>query len=469
MTALPIAFRSDVGRFNEFSSTKLINAHAEKAGPDAKGPLAVLPSEGLIEFTENGDTPCRGLIYLPDLDCIYAVHHSSAYKVTSDGTSLRIGTVPGANTVDLSRNQRTDPQVLILAEGALLVIESDSVQYVTDADVISDADLVSQDYVSGYNVIGVEDRRFQISGLNSAKVYDALDYATFEQKAGKLVRLVGSRGELFGFCNDWTEVWRDTGNVDFPFEPLATIQRGLRAKYALVSIDDSLIWLTEEGIIVRLMGGGYSPQRISTHYVERLIQGDDSPEDIHAFSWSGGGHSHVCFAGTDWTVCYDIATGVWHNRESYGQDKWRAKHAVLAWGKRIVGDTQSGKLFYMDPDTYTENGGTMTWGVDSPPMHAFPNGGIVDALHLDLATGHGALSGQGSDPKIMLSISRDGGHTFETYRELELGVRGAHQTRVTARRLGRFGPKGMVFRLRISDPVVRGLIQADAQVRPLRR
>jgi hypothetical protein len=123
----------------------------------------------------------------------------------------------------------------------------------------------------------------------------------------------------------------------------------------------------------------------------------------------------------------------------------------------------------LDKDTYTEYGEPMIWGVDSPPLHVFPHGGIVDAFHMDLATGYGKLSGQGSNPKIMLQVSKDGGNTFGQYRELELGITGHYATRVTARRLGRFGPKGIVFRLRISDPVVRSLVATDIEIRPLKR
>ncbi len=111
----------------------------------------------------------------------------------------------------------------------------------------------------------------------------------------------------------------------------------------------------------------------------------------------------------------------------------------------------------------------MIWKVISPPLHVFPNGAILDAVHLDLATGYGTLSGQGSDPKIMLRVSKDGGNTFDQYRELELGVTGDFKARVTARRLGKFGPKGLTLELSISDPVVRSLVNCDVQIRPLRR
>jgi len=134
----------------------------------------------------------------------------------------------------------------------------------------------------------------------------------------------------------------------------------------------------------------------------------------------------------------------------------------------IVGDKLTGKHFYLDSDTYTEDDDTMMWKVISPPLHVFPNGAVLDAVHFDLATGYGTLSGQGVDPKIMLRVSKDGGETFDQYRELSLGAAG-DRVRVTARRLGRFGPKGIVLELSISDPVARSLVNCDIELRQLKR
>lgn len=465
MTAVPIAFQTNTGKYNFEGTAQLINAYAEQRGNDAKAPLSVLPCPGLVEFAEDGGTPCRGLIYLPDLDCIYAIHNTGAYKVTSDGTSTGIGIVPGTDTVQLSRNQNATPQTVVQTASGVLLIESDAVSYILDEDLPSD--VISADYIGGYHAYGRPNREWFISALNDARDINALDFATFEQKAGKLIRVHGDRGELFGFCNDWTEVWRDTGNADFPFEPLETIQRGLLAKHGVVSLDNSLVFPGNDGIVYRL--DGYTPKRVSTHSIERTIQADMSASDMIGFAWTKEGHSFANLTGSDWSRCFDAATGVWHSRESFGYPRWRARHAVSAWGKTIVGDSLSGKLFYLDDTAFTEDGETMVWGVDFPPMHAFPNGGIVDAVHFDLATGYGTVSGQGVDPKVMLWVSTDGGNEFTQYRELSLGARGQHAVRVTARRLGRFGPKGIVFRLRISDPVVRGLVAADVEVRPLKR
>src|SRR5262249_28658820 len=146
MTAAPIAFQSNPGRYSFLGTTQLVNAFAERMGTDAKAPLAVLPAEGLVEFTENGGAPCRGLIHLMDLENLYAIHNSGAFRNLSDGSSLRIGTVPGIDPVQLSRNQKADPQTVVQSAGGVQVIESDSLSYVTDTDL--PADIISAENVS---------------------------------------------------------------------------------------------------------------------------------------------------------------------------------------------------------------------------------------------------------------------------------------------------------------------------------
>jgi hypothetical protein len=466
MTTAPIAFRSNPGKYAFIGTAQLVNAFAEKQGEDGKGVLAVLPCEGLVQFSNTGsDTPCRGMIFMEDLDTIYSIHSSSAYKITSDGTATRIGTVPGIDTVQLSRNQKVDPQIVIKTDSGVMVIESDTLSYVTDADL--PADVITADYVGGYTVYGYENRQFYLSDINNSKLIDALDFATFEQRAGKGVRVMEDNGELIGFNSSWTEFWRDTGNTDFPFQPIGFKSRGLKAANAAVKSDTTIMFPGDDNKMYRL--ANYEPTVISSNEVARLIQADAGAADMLGWAIDRDNHSTAYWKGTDWTRGYDASTGVWHARESYGYDTWRAQHSVRAFGKTIVGDKLTGKLFYLDPDTYTEDDGIFVWKVVSPPLHVFPNGAILDAVHFDLATGYGTLSGDGSNPKVMLRISTDGGTEFGNYRELELGTTGNYRARVTARRLGRFGPKGIVFELSISDPVARALVSCDVQIRPLRR
>jgi hypothetical protein len=110
----------------------------------------------------------------------------------------------------------------------------------------------------------------------------------------------------------------------------------------------------------------------------------------------------------------------------------------------------------------------MIWGMDTPTFSIPANGGVMDSLFIDVATGTGTIGGQGEAPKLMLSWTVDGGRTWKGHRELSIGRRGK-SVRVKTRRLGRFGEAGVSFRFRISDPVVRCLIGLDLKVRPLKK
>src|SRR5512138_1907184 len=119
MTATPIAFQSSEGRYAYEGVTQLFNCFAEKRGPDGKGPLSVIPSDGIIEFCDTAIGPCRGMIFMEDLDVAYSVHPSSCYKITFDGTTAtatRIGTVPGNGPVQLSRNQKASPEIAVRSD-----------------------------------------------------------------------------------------------------------------------------------------------------------------------------------------------------------------------------------------------------------------------------------------------------------------------------------------------------------------
>jgi hypothetical protein len=466
MTKIPIAFRSNPGKYSFLGTARLINAYAEKQDADGKSPMAVLPAPGLTEFAEVTDTPGRGTIYLPDLDAAYVIHSSGAYKVVENGTATRIGTIPGSDFVQLSRNQAEDPQVTVHTQLGDYYIENDTVIKVTDTDLPA---TVSQDQIGGYTAYGIEDRRVFISAINETQTIGAEDYATAEQSADPLVKVKGDRGDLLIFKAETTEPWRNTGNADFPFEPLpgTLIKKGLLSANAVIDSDNTLIWPAHDYQVVRLTG--YQAQRISTHAIERTIQGEVSPSSIIGFPHTSEGHAFSTLTGTDWTRSYDAATQFWHERESFQLGYWRARFPFRAWNKWIFQDALSGKLLYLDENAFAEDGDPMIWGMDSPTLISPTGAGRIDWIRIDFLAGHGTVTAasQGYDPILMLSWSVDGGNTFKGNRHLSLGRGGHYATKVRTRRLGKFGDKGVVFRLRVSDPVPRAIAGIEVGITQL--
>jgi len=470
-----IAFRSNPARYTFAGNSRLINAYVEQDGSDAKKPLAVLPCPGMVPCCTVTTTPNRGNIFLDDLQAGYVVHASGVYKYvkTSDSpftlSATRIGTLPGIDQVQMSRNQADPPQISIHCAAGEFYIQGDIVKQI-DTTTFTDGTVITTENVSGYTLYGLATGQIFFSSINQCQTVDPLDFFTAEQYADKLTRIRANGSDVEFFSHQSIEPWRVTGDIDLPFSLIggAVSKKGMVAPQGLVECDNTLMFPTEDNLFCRM--NGYNPTRISTHGIERFLEGDASRESIQSLPYSFEGHSFANWTSATYSVSYDAANQFWHERSSYGLSYWRAVNAVRAFGKTIVGDSQSGKLFYLDKDTYTEDSGTMIWGVDTPFLHIFPNGGIVDALFIDVATGVGTTlaTDQGYDPIMMLSWSTDGGKTFRGNRQLKLGVAG-NTKRVVARRLGRFGDKGIQFRLRISDPVIRAIVEMGANVRPLKK
>lgn len=471
-----VAFRSNPSAYTFAGDAKLINAYAEKQGNDAKSPLAVLPCPGWALACAVTDTPNRGYIFCEDLDCAYLVHSSGVFKVTVTTldpfvlASTRIGTIPGSDMVQISRNQADPAQISIHCTAGEYYVEADIVKKVADVDVTSET-IVTQDNLGGYTLYGASNGKFLYSSINDCAAVDGLDFATAEQSADGLTRIKKNGSDAIFFGTQTTEFRRLTADVDLPFELIggATQDKGMVAPLAAVECDNTVMFPGEDDNFYRL--SGYNFQVISTPAQSRFLQAEPNREAIIGFGWNWQGHAFASFVGTDWSLTYDASTQTFHNRESYGLDTWRARGAFRAWGKTLFTDALTGNLYYADKDTFTEGGQPLIWGIDTPYLHATgSNGGIVDALYLDMAPGVGETlaSADGFDPVVMLSWSTDGGRTRKGFRQLKLGKRGKSNTRVIARRLGRFGDKGIMFYIRISDPVKRALLSISADVRPLK-
>lgn len=469
MTKIATPFGSSAGKYNFLGTAKLKNCFAEVRDDNGKARYVIVTSDGTTFFSSVTDTPCRGAAYYDDLDLAYTVHSGRVYSVNSAGTATSLGVIPGQDKVRIVRNQKTTPQILIHCATGVYIVENSVVAKLIEDSLPTSVTLVDIVVFDGYAVFIYSDGRFFISSLNEATAVDALDFATAESSPDGLVGgyVIGEYLLLFG--TKTIEPWRNTGETDFPFTPMpSVIPRGCLSKWSITKFDNTVVFVGDDGIVYRL--NGFQPQRISNHEVERLIQTESDPSVIEAQAWSRAGHAFVEFKGTNWSKVYDANTQQWHDRETYAESVWRHNNAFPAWNETIYGDKLTGNLYRADETVHTEASGVQIATIRFPALNVFPNGGIVDALHLDFLTGQGVTSttAQGYDPKLMFRVYKDGGNAIAFERELKTGKRGKYG-RVTTRRLGKCGPQGMVFELAMSDPVGRALALADVAVRPLRK
>jgi len=212
-------------------------------------------------------------------------------------------------------------------------------------------------------------------------------------------------------------------------------------------------------IVARIQG--YVPQKISTPDMDSIINDYTNTADATAYSYMLGGHAMfvISFPSAGFTWMFDGSTGFWSKLKSYGLTRYRGEFAFPFLSAIVVADYDVGRLYRMSPDTYTDNGDPIEREVIGETVRG-PDGQFLDinCLRLDVQVGVGLTSGQGVNPQIALSISRDNGQTWGPDMWKDLGALGEYKTRVEWRRLG--SPRVFVPKIRITDPVQITLVSA---------
>jgi hypothetical protein len=147
---------------------------------------------------------------------------------------------------------------------------------------------------------------------------------------------------------------------------------------------------------------------------------------------------------------------------SHGMTRHRAEIATYFLNRTIVSDSSNGRLYNIAGDVYTENGEEIIAEITTKHGSNELERIFCSALQVDLESGVGLATGQGSDPQIMMQASGDGGHTWGPERWRSMGKIGEYKARARWLRCG--SARDFVFRLRISDPVKRVILGAYVTV-----
>ena len=182
-------------------------------------------------------------------------------------------------------------------------------------------------------------------------------------------------------------------------------------------------------------------------------------------SFTVNGHKlyALTFPTADKTFVWDASTLLWHEWKSANTGRWLANGAVSAFGKVLIGHFQTGQVGALNPNTFTEFGDTLEGIATAPSIHNDRRRLFHNSFELDMDVGVGVVTGQGSDPQVMLDWSKDGGNTFTpAVHPRSIGKIGTYKTRV--RWMGMGSDRERVYRARITDPVSRRIIRAHADI-----
>lgn len=439
------------------SVRRLTNCYAQEAPPERpRGqPAMLMRAPGIAAFVDTSAIEVRGLIVMgADL---YACAGDKLYKVTEAGVVVTLTghSIAGSGPVRMATNGTS----IIIAPGNGNAWSSDgaTVSEITDGVFLDSGGGLDPIFVDGYLVCRrPNSARFFNSGLNTLG-WNALDIATAEGAPDRLVGLTVNNRELILPGETTTERWYNAGQSPgspFARSPQGLYEIGCAAGGSLASQDNSVLMLAND-LTVRRLGATW--ERVSHHGIEAIVQRMSVRSDCYAMPYRQEGHHFVAFTFPDAgrTLVIDLNTGEWHERESriatISINRWRPSCIAQAWGKQIVGDSQSGKLGILDPDTHTEWGEPQVMSWTYSPVYAQGVRVLHRRLEIGLVAGQGTTTGQGADPLITLHVSDDGGNTWRARPTRETGKIGEYRRRIQWFSLG--SARDRVYRCDLSDPV----------------
>lgn len=268
------------------------------------------------------------------------------------------------------------------------------------------------------------------------------------------------------------EFWQDVGTSPLPFAKIS----GVTQTVSLAAINSRVLFNNTIAFVGHALEGGtqvfvlngYVAQKISYSDVDDLLSSFATTQDAIALTYMSHGHPRyqVTFPTAMRTLVYDALTSFWDEAQTGIALTGRhfANLGVAFNGKNYVSDSTSGVIYQLSDTIYTDNGTPIKRQLVTRHVHAAGNELSVDELFIDMATGVGLQTGQGSNPQIMLQVSRNNGNTFGKEKWKSIGAVGKY-TRVRWLQLG--SAEDFVFQFTMTDPVpftiIHGAAVTDSQ------
>jgi hypothetical protein len=525
-----------------------VNLYPEINNVNSKSVQSLVGTPGYTLFTTMiGNGICRGL-YVTSSGRCFGVCGNTLNELRLNNTCINrgtIGTIVGEPvTMDENGNQ------LLIADGRFGYVFdlinwqdastgtnhiANTLAKIPTGDVTISGVTVTSEFPKATHVV-FKDGYFVANNVGTGQVFvsraydgmtwDASLYQTAEGSPDKLLSIIHTNNELWLFGDNSTEVWYTTGQLDFPFQRIsgAFTDVGTDAKYSPASNGSIVFWLgsNNQGHGTIWMSSGFNPQKISTHAIEYLIGQMPRVDDAIGWCYQQEGHSFyvLTFPTGNRTFCFDLSTGLWHERGSWdnvnGQMNAYSITSHALWGQSdLVGDSTSGKIYKLSLNVYTDNGKLIRRVRTFPHIHQDRKRLFFRELEIDMQKGvalqevgrepyalstytgnvykipadpkqdapfnyrtHGAYGAgvtpgynygttindqpNGSDPHIALQMSNDGGYTWGKEYWHGTGKVGRYGETVSWHRLGYSDDR--VFKVIFTAPVACIFIAAHADI-----
>lgn len=466
-TQIPFNGPSQEDRIGIISGQQSINLRPKIQSAGDKNKISLYSTPGLKLYTTGPQSVCRsnGYAFKGNL---YFVSGTALIYINSGAAVTTVGTLSTSTSrVEMAVGR----DYIALVDGTNgYSYDGTTFAQISDADFPANPSHIT--YLDGYFIVNQNGSdQFNISSSEDPTAWDALDFATAEARPDDVIAHTSNQKDLYLGGQDTTQVYYNSSNPDFPFDPYpnGVMQVGVEAPHSMVSCAYGVIWLgrTKDGEIRVTKSQGLQPVRISSDDIDWKISQLNITSDAIAWVEQDGDQSLyvLTFPADQKTFCYDLTLEPdigWFEKKSFGVGRWRANGYGVLSSTKVVGDYSNNKFYTLDFNTYDEDTATLERIRRTQIIHADKKLVTFYELLLDMQTGVGLVTGQGSDPQIMMRFSNDGGATWSNELWGSIGKLGERNIEVFWNKLG--AARSWMFEVKVTDPVEVNILDAYADI-----
>lgn len=455
-----------------------VNQRTDVAGPGALAQRVIVPTPALRVFVPQVGTGATRGMYRAAGGRVFQVAGSTLYEIQSNGTRTTRGTV-GSTSGSVAMSDNGNHLILVDGDsGYTLDLVTNAFTEIADPEFPAGCTQVA--FIDGY-FLAIEPGTLHIrwSELLDGTLWPVLNRAAAYASPDEVTAIVACGRELWALGPYSTQVFYDSGNPDQQFEPVQSvaIDIGIAAPHSLAVARDSVLFVgaSKDGAGRVYRSSGYSLSIVSAPGIEGIIAAAGDVSDAIGWVHSEAGRTFyvVTLPTAEKTLVYDVDLNEWHERAWMNPDtgallRWRATWTCHAFGKTLMGDSDSDAVYYLSESHYKDekpNKSGEWWIKRRRTMPQLTAGGKM-VQHLDFEAwgrfGEGMVTGYGTDPVMIVSWSNDGGRSFGSTQHLTMGHLGDYGHRVRLPMAGQ--ARSRVYRLEITDPIPYALAGARGEI-----
>ena len=441
---------------NKFSTRQCINwiPYVFPPTENNKAQAVLRNTEGYTLFSEIDTTlgsSIKSCIEYNDIG--YFICNNTFYSVDPVGAVTSIGTItstvekpcliPGTY-IQAASGEASSGYIMICAGqyGYTYDVVTETFAQITHAEFVG----ANQGTYQNGRWFVVYNNIIYISDTNDPTSWSLLNFVSEGYQAAKFKAAISYTDDLYFISDNLTENYFDTGSATIiEKRDRSTIHYGIAAVNSLLLLNNSLFWVTRS-VSGELSVIQYSLNEIKVHSAgsisKTLFQNFDVT-DAFAYGYAIQGHVfyQITFPSLDRTFVFNLDSGIWSEKSSYKKTSGTSTrygrhtgncHMYLAH-QHIIGDYESGRLYKLDPDVYTEDGEAIIRTFTSKCFAQDLKFSSDAFLSLDYSC---SPTDPNTNSIITLNISKDGGHTYGADRQRDLGLTGDHKKRASWKGLG---------------------------------